>query len=103
MPRRGTKAINRAKTTRQGKHRRTAAAKRAGTAKSRVRIKVRYRGPRISQARLRTMREDLASTQEAVNDTFENFWTTPETHIRETLAKTHQKIGRAVQVLQKAA
>ena len=48
------------------------------------------------------MRDDLAGTQNAVSDTFEKFWTTPETHIRETLAKTRQKIGRAVQLLQKA-
>jgi hypothetical protein len=107
MPRLSTKAIIRAKANRRKRHakasRRHSAAKRAAMPKSRVRIKVRYRGPRISQARLRTMRENLASTQEAVNDTFERFWTTPETHIRETLAKTQKKIGRAVQMLQKAA
>jgi hypothetical protein len=102
MPRRGTKAINRTKTTRQGKHRRTA-ARRAGAAKSRVRIQVRHRGPRISRGRLRTMREDLVSTQNAVSDTIEKFWIIPEQDIRQTLAKTQQKIGRAVQMLEKAA
>jgi hypothetical protein len=109
MPRRSTKAIIRARATRNKKHRnskiarRHPAVRRAGAAKSRVRIKVKYRGPRISQARLRTMREDLASTQEAMNDTVDKFWTTPETNIRETLAKTQKKIGRAVQMLEKAA
>jgi hypothetical protein len=49
------------------------------------------------------MREDLASTQEAMNETVDKFWTTPETNIRETLAKTQKKIGRAVQMLEKAA
>jgi hypothetical protein len=108
MPRRSTKAIIRARASRHKKRHskathRQSAAKRAGMPKSRVRIKVKYRGPRISQARLRTMREDLASTQEAMNETVDKFWTTPETNIRETLAKTQKKIGRAVQMLEKAA
>ena len=109
MQRRSTKAIIRARASRHKKRRNSkgvrghSAAKRNGVSKSRVRIKVRYRGPRISRARLRTMREDLAGTQNAVSDTFEKFWTTPETHIRETLAKTQKKIGRAIQMLQKAA
>ncbi len=108
MPRRSTKAIIRGISRRhKSRHskatHRHSAAKRAGMPKSRVRIKVRYRGPRISQARLRTMREDLAGTQNAVSDTFKKFWTIPESHIRKTLAKTQQKIGRAVQLLQKAA
>ena len=108
MQRRSTKAIIRARTTGRKNRRnskgvrRHSAAERAGMSKSRVRIKVKYRSPRISRARLRTMRDDLAGTQNAVSDTFEKFWTTPETHIRETLAKTRQKIGRAVQLLQKA-
>jgi hypothetical protein len=108
MSRRSTKTIG-ARTTahknqRYAKHpRRHSAAKRARISKSHIRIKVKYRGPRISRVRLRTMREDLAGVQNAVNDTFQKFWTTPETHIRETLAKTQQKIGRAVQMLPKAA
>jgi hypothetical protein len=109
MQRRSTKAIIRARTTGRKDRRnsngvrRQSATKRAGMSKSRVRIKVRYRGSRISRARLRTMREDLAGTQNAVSNAFEKFWTTPETHIRETLAKTQQRIGRAVRLLQKAA
>ncbi len=109
MQRRSTKAIIQARTTGRKNRRkpkgvrRHLAAKRAGMSKSRVRIKVKYRGPRISRARLRTMREDLAGTQNAVSNAFEKFWTTPETHIRETLANTQRKIGRAVQMLQKAA
>ena len=109
MQRQSTKAIIRARTT-GGKNRRNSkgahrhsAPLRAGMSKSRVRIKVRYRGPRISGAKLRTMREDLAGTQNAVSDTFEKFWIIPEADIRQTLANTQRKIGRAVQMLQKAA
>lgn len=109
MQRQSTKAHIRARTTGRKNRRnpkgapRHSAAKRAGLSKSRVRIKVKYRSPRISSARLRTMREGLANTQNAVSEAFEKFWTTPETHIRETLAKTQKKIGRAVRMLQKAA
>ncbi len=109
MRRRSNKAIIRARATHNKKRnnsksaRGNSAAKRASMSRSRVRIKVGYRSPRISRAKLRTMREDLVGTQNAVSDTLERFWTTPETHIRETLAKTQRKIGRAVQMLQKAA
>ncbi len=108
MPRRSTKAIiqaraNRRKSRHSKATRRHSAANRAGISKSRVRIKVKYRGPRISRARLRTMREDLAGTQNAVSDTLEKFWIIPEADIRETLANTQRKIGRAVQMLQQAA
>jgi serine/threonine protein kinase len=35
--------------------------------------------------------------------TFDQFWIIPEHNIRETLAKTEQKIGRAVEMLKRAA
>lgn len=49
------------------------------------------------------MREDLEGTRVAVTDTFDQFWIIPEQNIRETLAKTEQKIGRAVEMLKRAA
>jgi hypothetical protein len=69
----------------------------------RSRVQVKYRGPRISRTRLRDLREDLDSTREVMSDTVDNFWIDSEHDIRERLARTEQKIGRAVKVLAKAA
>ncbi len=74
-----------------------------GPKRSRTRVQVKYRGPRISQTRLRSVREDLDSTREAMSETVNNFWIESEHEIRERLAKTEQKIGRAARVLAKAA
>lgn len=71
--------------------------------RSRPRVQVKYRGPRISQTRLRSVREDLDNTREVMSDTVDNFWIESEHDIRERLAKTEQKIGRAVKMLAKAA
>lgn len=73
------------------------------TKRSRTRVQVKYRGPRISQTRLRSVREDLANTRDLMSDTVDNFWIESEHDIRERLAKTEQKIGRAVKMLAKAA
>lgn len=81
MPRRRTKAINRAKYNRQQRH----------------------RGPKISRARLQNVREDLQGTRKAVTETVEKFWIIPDGDIRETLAQTEKKISRAVKVLEHAA
>lgn len=71
--------------------------------RSRTRIQVKYRGPRISQTRLRSVREDLDNTRSLMSDTVDNFWIESEHDIRDRLAKTEQKIGTAVRVLAKAA
>ncbi len=102
MPRKGTKSVNRAKAHRQ-QRRRNPAAKRTRSANSRVRVQVKYRGPKISRVRLQNMREDLQGTKRAVTAAVENFWIIPEGDIRETLAQTEKKIDRAVKVLQAAA
>lgn len=81
MPRRGTKAIKRAKANRQQRH----------------------RAARISRVRLQNMREDLQGTRKAVTEAVEKFWIIPEGDIRETLAQTEKKISRAVKVLEHAA
>ncbi len=69
----------------------------------RTRVQVKYRGPKISQTRLRSVREDLDNTREVMSNTVDNFWVDSEQDIRDRLAKTEQKIGRAVKVLAKAA
>jgi len=66
-------------------------------------IEVKYRGARISRARLRNLRHDLEGTRNAVTDLHENFWVTSEQDIREMLEKTEQKIGRVMGALEKAA
>ncbi len=71
--------------------------------RSRTRVQVKYRGPRISETRLRSVREDLDNTREVMSNTVDNFWTDSEQDIRERLAKTEQKIGKAVKMLAKAA
>jgi hypothetical protein len=86
--------------TKRAKHKSTSAAPRN---KSRTRVQIKYRGPRISRARLRSLREDLDSTRAVMSDTVDNFWIDSEHDIRERLARTEQKIGRAVKMLAKAA
>ena len=81
MPRRVTKAIKRAKASRQQRH----------------------RSARLSRGRLQNIREDLQGTRKAVTEAVEKFWIIPEGDIRETLAQTEKKISRAVRVLEHAA
>jgi len=78
------------------------APKRARPRQSRTHVQT-SRGPRISRARLRMVREDLDATRNTITDTFVKFWTTSEQDIRNTLARTQQKIGRAVDMLKRAA
>jgi hypothetical protein len=49
------------------------------------------------------MRDELDAAHDAVADTFHKFWIIPEGDIRETLAATQRKIGRAVTMLSRAA
>jgi hypothetical protein len=49
------------------------------------------------------MRDDLNAAHDAVTDTFHKFWIIPEGDIRQTLAATQRKIGRAVAMLRRAA
>jgi hypothetical protein len=102
MPQRRTKALNRGKANRKQMHRNRAAKRNRG-ASSRARVQVKYRGPRISRARLQNVREDLQGTKNAVTEIVDKFWIIPEGEIRETLAQTEKKIRRAVATLQKAA
>lgn len=78
-------------------------AKRAGLKRSPAHARARRSVPRISRARLRNLREDLDATRNAVTNTFHKFWIIPEGEIRESLAATQQKIGRAVEALRRAA
>jgi hypothetical protein len=64
---------------------------------------VKYRGAKISRARVRGLRDDLDRTRATVGALHENFWVISEQEIREMLAKTQEKIGRAVNLLQRAA
>jgi hypothetical protein len=48
------------------------------------------------------MRDDLEGTRTAVTDTFDKFWVIPEGDIREMLARTRRKIGRAVDMLKES-
>ena len=61
------------------------------------------RAPRISRARLRTMHDELNAAHEAVTDTYDKFWIIREGDIRDTLAATRRKIGRAMAMLRRAA
>jgi hypothetical protein len=71
--------------------------------RSRTHDEVRYRGARISRARLGSLRDQLDGMRNTVSDVHDNFWFISEQDIRETLAKTKQKLGRAVDVLERAA
>jgi len=76
---------------------------RSGVKRTRPRTQLKYRGARISRARLQNLRHDLEGTRNAVTDLHENFWVTSEQDIREMLQKTEQKIGRVMGALDKAA
>jgi hypothetical protein len=78
-------------------------SKQSRVKRSRPQIEVKYRGARISRARLRNLRHDLEGTRNAVTDLHEKFWVTSEQDIREMLEKTEQKIGRVMGALDKAA
>ena len=109
MAGRGTKATIRARAVRRKKHhnsrmsRRNLGTKRARLKRSRSHVQGRNRGPRISRTRLRGLRDDLDGMRNTVTDTFDKFWIIPEQDIRETLARTQRKIGRAVDMLKRAA
>jgi hypothetical protein len=49
------------------------------------------------------IREDLDGTRNKVTNTVQDFWMIPDGDIREMLARTQQKIGRAVEALKRAA
>lgn len=68
--------------------------------KSGIPSRVKYRGAKISRARVRGLRDDLDRTRATVGALHENFWVISEQEIREMLAKTQEKIGRAVKLLQ---
>jgi hypothetical protein len=103
-----TKAMMRGRSVAQKRHgrsqgrRKTLAAKRARVKRTRALVQAR-RAPRISRAKLRMIREELEGTRNTVTDAVQDFWMTPEGDIRETLARTQQKIGRAVDALKRAA
>jgi hypothetical protein len=78
-------------------------SKQSPVKRSKPQIEVKYRGARISRARLRNLRHDLEGTRDAVTDLHENFWVTSEQDIREMLQKTEQKISRVMGALDKAA
>lgn len=61
---------------------------------------VKYRGAKISSARVRDLRDDLDTTRVMVGNMHENFWVISEQDIRDMLAKTQEKIGRAMSVLE---
>jgi hypothetical protein len=108
MASQGTKAMIRGRSVVRKGHRRSTrsrkslAAKRARVKSSRALVQAR-RAPRISRARLRMIREHLDGTRNNVTDTVQDFWMIPEGDIREMLARTQQKIGRAVDALKRAA
>jgi hypothetical protein len=91
-----------ARRSRSKQLRKSLAAKRARVRRSRALVRA-ARAPRISRARLRMIREDLDGTRNTMTDTVQDFWMIPEGDIRETLARTQQKIGRAVDALKRAA
>jgi hypothetical protein len=93
------KAIHRKKSLNSPQHSRSKQSRK----RSKLQVEVKYRGARISRARLRNLRHDLEGTRNAVTDLHENFWVTSEQDIREMLEKTEQKIGRVVGALEKAA
>jgi hypothetical protein len=101
-------AVRRTKATRgtavHRKKHRTSKAPRRKTAVQHARAKKSLaRSPRISRRKIGILGDDLETTGTAVAETFDNFWVIPEHHIRETLARAHQKIARAVDTLKKAA
>ena len=52
---------------------------------------------------MRILRDDLDSTRTLVADTVRRFWVIPEGDIRELLARTNATIGKAVEMLKRAA
>jgi hypothetical protein len=61
---------------------------------------VKYRGAKISLTRVRGLRDDLDRTRATDADLHDNFWVISEQDIREILGKTHEKISRAVDLLE---
>jgi hypothetical protein len=49
------------------------------------------------------LRDALHSARDAMSETVERFWITPEHDIRETLATTQRKIGKVADTLNRAA
>ncbi len=79
-------------------------AKRKASVPARQRlIEIRRRCPKVSRSRLRSVRDELASTRTALSETLHMFWFVPENDIRIRLAHTEKLISRAVDVLSKAA
>ena len=59
--------------------------------------------PRISRAKLTTLHHELDVTHDVLTDAFHKFWIIPDGDIRQTLAATQKKIGKAVAMLRRAA
>lgn len=98
------RATVRKRTLHRKKHTTSAPrAKRVGLKRSPAHARAKSSVPRISRARLRSLQEDLDITKNAVTNTFHKFWIIPEGEIRDTLAATQKKIGKAVEALKKAA
>ena len=87
---RRVRAISRKKRPTSRTSRRHAVAKRAGA-------------PKISRSRLQMLKDDLDRTRDAMTETVEKFWITPEHEIRQMLGRTQHKIGRVAETLSRAA
>ncbi len=79
-------------------------AKRKLTASTRQKlIETRRRCPKVSRSRLRSVRDELATTRTALTETLHMYWLVPESDIRGKLRHTEKLIGKTVDVLSKAA
>ena len=97
------KAISRRNASSSRSSRSIVAAKRAHTKRPRTHVGRRSGGPKISRARLRVLRDDLDRLRNTMTETWDNVWVVSEHDIRETLGRTQQKIGNAVDLLKTAA
>jgi hypothetical protein len=63
----------------------------------------RSNAPKISRTRVSTLRDELSTTRETLRDTLQKYWIIPEGDIRKVIAASQQKIGKAVEILTRAA
>jgi hypothetical protein len=109
MAGRSTKAIiNSPKTDRTKQHHSSRSRSRLSPNRSHLKRSRTYSGrkqsgARISHNRLRKVLEDLAVTCENIREALQSFWIIPESDIRQTLGKTQRTIGKAVEMLPRAA
>jgi len=66
-------------------------------------VATQRRCPKVSRSRLRDMRDELEGTRTVLSETLRSYWVIPEHDVRLRLAATEKLIGKAVQVLRKAA